>query len=378
MNMNKQKIVAINPGSTSTKIAVFLNEQMIAGETVVHDAAELARFADVSDQLEYRRDTILHFLQKRSIRLDDCAAFAGRGGGLVSCEGGVYEINEKMIEHASSGKYGGNHPARLGVLIAGGFARQFGARAFIVNGPDTDEFCDEARVTGFADIFRASHIHALNQKQTAVIAAKELGVDYACANFVVAHLGGGVSVTAHRSGKMMDSNDIIDGDGPMTPTRSGALPARELMDLCYSGRWTREQMYQRLTKRGGFVDHLGTSEMTEVVKMVNSGNRYAALVYNAFIYQVAKSIGAMAAALDGRVDAILLTGGIARDTGLVKRLTDKVGFVAPVYSYPGEFEMEALAAGACRVLIGAETAKVYTGIPVFSNFNSLKETGEKE
>lgn len=370
--MGAYKILAINPGSTSTKVAVFEDDREVFKKTVVHDAAELAKFPKVSDQLPYRKETILNVLKEQNVAIDNCAAFVGRGGGLVACSGGVYTVNETLLSHAASGKFGGNHPAALGSQLAASFAAQFGAKAFVVNPPDTDEFCDIARITGLSDVFRASHIHALNQKETALRVAADLGVDYKETNFIVCHIGGGVSVTAHRKGKMIDSNDIINGDGPMAPTRSGALPAKEFMDLCYCGKWTRDEMYARLTKSGGFVDHVGTSETLELVEKIKQGDEYAKLVYDAFQYQIAKYIGAMAAALCGEVRAVILTGGIAHDKELCANLERMTGWIAPIIVRAGEFEMEALAAGACRVLKDEEQPLSYTGEPVFTSFDNLK------
>lgn len=364
------KILAINPGSTSTKIAVFDGEQEVFKTNVVHEAADLAKYATVADQLDYRVETILGVCGENGVDLADCDAFVGRGGGLDSCPGGTYEVNEKMLEHARRG--GGNHPAALGSQIANKFAGQYGKRAFIVNPPDVDEFQDVARVTGLSDVFRTVSIHALNQKETAIRVAKDLGKTYDAANFIVCHIGGGVSITAHCQGKMIDSNGIINGEGPMAPTRSGALPAVPLIDLCFSGKYTRDEMYKRITKSGGFVDHLGTSDAIEVNQMIDAGNKYARLVYDAFQYQIAKEIGSMAVALKGKVDAIILTGGISHDKGLVASLTEQVGWIAPIEVRAGEFEMEALAAGGCRVLSGEETAKTYTGEKVFTDFSYLK------
>lgn len=370
--MEAYRILAINPGSTSTKVAMFEDETCLLKQTVNHSAEQLADFSTVSDQLPYRLETVLQVLNEKGIRLEGTDAFVGRGGGLQSCSGGVYRVNTVMLQHASSGKYGGNHPAALGCQIANSLCLRYGGQAFIVDPPDTDEFCNEARITGLSDCFRTSHIHALNQKETARRVAKELGLYYENANFIVCHIGGGVSVTAHLQGQMVDSNDIINGEGPMAPTRSGALPAVQFMDLCYSGRWTRDEMYKRLTKTGGFVDHLGTSEVLDIIPRIERGDQYAELIYNSFIYQIAKEIGAMAAVLRGRIDAIILTGGISHDEALCNSLRDRIGFLAPVLVRAGEFEMEALAAGALRVLQGIELPKVYTGEPVFVDFEALK------
>ena len=365
------KILAINPGSTSTKIAVFEGDKEVFKQNVVHEAADLAKYATVVDQLDYRVETILSVCKANGVDLADCDAFVGRGGGLNSCPGGTYEVNAKVLEHARRG--GGNHPAALGSQIAQKFADQYGKRAFIVNPPDVDEFQDVARVTGLHDVFRTVSIHALNQKETAIRVARDLGKSYETANFIVCHIGGGVSITAHCQGKMIDSNGIINGEGPMAPTRSGALPAVDLMDLCYSGKWTRDEMYKRITKSGGFVDHLGTSDAIEVNEMIAKGDKYAKLIYDAFQYQIAKEIGAMAVVLKGKVDAIILTGGISHDKGLVANLNEQVGWIAPIEVRAGEFEMEALAAGCERVLSGQEEAKVYTGEKVFTNFDYLKK-----
>ena len=364
------KILAINPGSTSTKIAVFEGEQEVFKKNVVHEAAELAKYATVADQLDYRVETILSVCAEQGVDLATCDAFVGRGGGLDSCPGGTYEVNEKMLAHAKRG--GGNHPASLGCQIAQKFADQYAKRAFIVNPPDVDEYQDVARVTGLSDVYRAVSIHALNQKETAIRVAKDLGKTYESGNFIVCHIGGGVSITAHCQGKMIDSNGIINGEGPMAPTRSGALPAVPLIDLCFSGKYTRDEMYKRITKSGGFVDHLGTSDAIEVNRMIDAGSKYAKLVYDAFQYQIAKEVGSMAVALKGKVDAIILTGGISHDKALVANLTEQLGWIAPIEVRAGEFEMEALAAGGCRVLSGEETANVYTGEKVFTNFDYLK------
>jgi butyrate kinase len=302
------------------------------------------------------------------VSLEGVDAFVGRGGGLVALEGGTYPVNEKLLEHARMG-YTIKHPAMLGSQIAYAFAGTYGGRAFVVNPPDVDEMIDEARITGLADVFRESRTHALNQKEVALRHAAVLGKPYNEVNFVVAHLGGGVSVTAHRKGRMIDTVDIAAGDGPMAPTRSGALPASAVVKLCYSGKYTEKQMMDRILKSGGFVDHLGTSDAYEVDQKAKAGDKRAKLVYDSFAYQVIKSIGAYAAALEGDVDGILISGGIAKDKGLMEKITKAVRFIAPVTVYAGEFEMEALAAGAIRVLSGEEEPKTYTGVPIWQGLD---------
>lgn len=361
------KILTINPGSTSTKIALFLEGEEVFNQTVEHDGAELAKYQTVCDQLPYRIETILGVVKAQGVDISDCAAFCGRGGGLNSCCGGTYEVNDQMLAHAKRG--GGNHPAALGCQIAQSFAEKYGARAFIVNPPDVDELCDEARFTGVAGVYREASCHTLNQKETAIRIAAEMGKKYEDCNFIVAHIGGGVSVAAHKKGRIVDSNGIINGEGPMAPTRCGAMPVSAVVDMCFSGEYSKDQIKKLLTKSGGFLSHLGTNDAHGVTKMIEEGSSYAALVYSAFQYQIAKSIGAMAAVLDGEVDAIILTGGISHDKALVDNLRKKCGFIAPVMVHAGEFEMEALAAGALRVLRGEEQALDYTGIPVFAGFD---------
>jgi butyrate kinase len=366
--MKSYKIFAINPGSTSTKIALFNDEKMVFSKNVVHDAAQFSSFKELSEQLPYRKETILGLLKESGISLEGTDAFVGRGGGLLSMEGGTYEIGDTLLDHARRGKNGVIHPANLGSQLAYEFKHQYGGGAFVVNPPDVDEFQDVARITGIKEIFRTSHIHALNQKETAIHHAALKGKKYEDLNLVVAHIGGGISVVAHRNGKMIDGNDNIGGDGPMAPTRTGSLPAVDLIHLCFSGKYTQKELIGRCMKDGGFVDHLGTADALEILKRIDGGDTYASIVYNAMIYQIIKAIGSMAAALEGKVDGILLGGGLVNNKELVKKIEQSCSFIAPVTAYPGEFEMEAMAGGALRVLKGQETAKQYSGIPAWSGF----------
>ncbi|MGI5970821.1 MAG: butyrate kinase [Oscillospiraceae bacterium] len=371
--MEKYKIFVLNPGSTSTKVAMYENEDEIFNIKVTHDANKLAEFPNISDQYEYRYETIMQVLKEQGQSLDGISAVSTRGGSVCPLEGGVYPITDLLVADAMSGKYP-KHPAQLGPAIAQKIGKQYNVPAFTVNPPDVDEFDDVARVTGLSTIFRSSHAHALNQKETAIRVAKDLGKRYEDCNFVVAHLGGGVSITAHRKGKAVDTTDVIDGEGPMAPTRAGTLPAVALIRECYSGKYTYDQMYSRITKNGGFVSHLGTSEVLDVVEMVKSGDTYAKLIYDAFVYQVGKSIASMAAVLEGKVDAIILTGGITHNKDAIDRIEKMVSFCGPVIRRPGEFEMEALAAGAIRVLTGEEQPKTYTGVPVWQGFDTCGHT----
>ena len=363
----KYKLCAMNLGSTSTKVAVFENETMLFSANVAHDAAKLDEFKEIVDQFPYRKETILKELARQNISLAGMDAFIGSGGGLVSLAGGTYVVNDTLLHHARIG-FTIKHPKMLGSLLADEFARQFGGKAFVVNPPDVDELDEIARVTGWKNVFRESRDHPLNQKEVAQRYARDIGRRYEEINLVICHAGGGLSVTAHRRGRMVDSTDAVQGDGPMAPTRSGAIPVAAVVKMCFSGEYTERQMQDLIIKNGGFVDHLGTSDARDVKKKIEEGDSYARLIYDAMIYQIGKYIGAYAAVLHGQVDGILLTGGVANDKYLVDGVTAMVGYLAPVKVYAGELEMEAMACGALRVLTGQEKAKVYSGIPVWSGF----------
>ena len=360
--MGEYKILAVNPGSTSTKVAVFKGKEKLLAENVSHAAEDLAKFAEVSDQLRFRYHMIADMLKEKGIDLSDLDAVVGRGGGLMACEGGVYGINDILFDHASRGANGVQHPAQLGPQIAKTFADAYGCPAFVVNPPDTDEAIPEARMTGIKGLLRRISTHALNQKETAIVHSGKMGVKYEDMNYVVCHIGGGISVTAHRKGKMIDSNDLVSGDGPLSPTRSGSVQLAPLVDYIFDRGLDRKTAKAFATKMGGFVSLLGTSDAREVYAMVQEGNRFAQLCWDAMIYQIIKQIGAMAAALHGKVDAILMGGGMVYNEELVAKIKEAVEFIAPVYAYPGEFEMEAMASGAARVLDGEEELKTYTGV----------------
>ena len=363
----KLRILAINPGSTSTKIALFDGEEKLFDLNVEHSPEELKQFKEIQDQLDYRAEMIERAMTEKGCDLEDVDVFSGRGGGLLSVEGGVYEVTELLADHASKGMPG-QHPAQLASQIAKRYADRYGKRAFVVNPPDVDEFREVARVTGLKGIYRESHTHALNQKEIALRWCKAQGKSYAEVNLVVCHLGGGISVTAHEKGRMVDSNDILRGSGPMTPTRAGDLPYMKVIDLAYSGKYTKAELVNRLNKNGGLTDHFGTPDARAVQKMAEEGDGYARIILDGMIYQVSKYIGAMAVAMKGRVDAILLTGGIAHNAAICETIRNYTGWIAEVTAMPGEFEMEALAAGALRVVRGEEQAKQYTAVPVWNGF----------
>lgn len=368
------KIFAVNPGSTSTKIGLFEDEHEIFLQTVGHEAEELAKFSEISEQLPYRLDMIRSLLRERGISLEGTDAFVGRGGGLLPVEGGTYVVDALLLRHAREGANGVRHPAQLGPQIAAQLARQYGGQAFVVNPPDVDELQDVARMTGIRGVYRTVHLHALNLKETAIRHGAKMGQRYEDSSLIVCHIGGGISVCAHRGGRMIDGFDIVGGEGPMAPTRCGGLSAAELMAFAQSH--TEAEIRALCTKNGGFVSHLGTSDAQEVLARRNQGDPEAAMVWDAMLYQIGKCIGAMASVLLGRVDGILLGGGLARSEELVRRLTVMCGYIAPVYAYPGEFEMEAMAAGALRVLRGKEQAKRYSGERCWKGFTWEEKSSE--
>jgi butyrate kinase len=367
----KIRILAVNPGSTSTKIALFDDYNEVFSETIVHGAEELKGFENIQDQLGYRRDMVEKAMENRGFSLSDVDVFVGRGGGIMSVSGGTYEVNKLMAEHAASGLVG-QHPAQLACQICKQFAEKYNRKAYIVNPPDVDEFEDVARITGIKGIYRESHIHALNQKEIAHRFCAARGLKYEQVNLVICHLGGGISITAHHKGRMIDSNDIIKGSGPMTPTRAGDMPYMKIIDMALSGEYTKKQLAEKLNKDGGLTDHFGTAEVRDVLKLADAGDRYADIVFRSMVYQSAKYAGAMAVALKGRVDAIILTGGISNSERVTDLMKEYIGWIAEVVVMPGEFELEALAAGAVRVMRGEEQVGVYTGEPVWNGFSGRR------
>lgn len=358
------RVLAINPGSTSTKIGVFDNEKCILRKTIEHKQEDLAKFKDIPDQKQYRFNLIIEALKEENIELESIDAFSGRGGGLESCVGGTYLINEKLYEHAST-CHTIKHPSTLGATLAYELGQKYQKSAFCVNPPDVDEFKIEARITGIPGIYRESRVHALNQKEIANRYAKKIKSNYKDLNLIICHLGGGISIAAHQKGKMIDCNDIVNGDGPMAPTRSGFVPAKPLIDLCFSGNYTQKELSSFMTKTGGLTALLNTNDLREVKEMIKSGDKKARIVYDALIYQIAKQIGAMYVSLKCNCSAIILTGGLSNDKDFVKDIKTYVKRLAKIVVMPGEFELEALSAGAIRVLKGEEKHQVYTGKPVF-------------
>lgn len=374
--MHSERIFTVNPGSTSTKVTLFSGETVLFTANVPHSAGELAAFPSLSAQLSYRLDKIETLLRENGVDLTGIAAVVGRGGGLLPLEGGTYRIDGLLLRHAAEGANGIQHPANLGPQLAKHFADQHGAAAFVVNPPDVDELQDVARITGIRDVCRTVHLHALNLKETAIRHAARVHKRYEDCNFIVCHIGGGISVSAHRRGRMVDGFDIVGGEGPMAPTRCGAVSVAEL--LRYAKGKDLRDVRQLCTKTGGFVSWTGKSDALELRQQADAGHRKAQLLWNGMLYQIEKCIGAMAAVLKGEIDGILLGGSMARDKDLVEKVTDACEWIAPVAVYPGEFEMEAMAAGALRVLRGHENAKTYTGISCFQGFDFELRPGEEE
>jgi butyrate kinase len=350
-----EKILALNPGATSTKIAVFDGDQVLFRHMVEHQGSSLDGFTRVIDQLDYRRDLILATLLKAGIKLNDLDAVVGRGGLLKPIEGGTYLVNAAMLEDLGKGR---EHASNLGGVLADSLAKPLGIPAFIVDPVSVDEMEPEARLSGLPELPRHSFSHALNSKAVARRVARELGGTYADFNFVVAHLGTGVSITAHRRGRMVDVSGA-DEEGPFSPARAAGLPAMQLAKLCYSGQYTEKQMMERLVGSGGLYAHLGTRDVREAEQRAQDGDAHAALVMKAMAYRIAREIGAMATVLAGRVDRVILTGGIAYSKKIVADVSERVAFIAPILVMPGEEELEALAEGALRVLRQEEPAKVY-------------------
>ena len=357
------RILAINPGSQSTKFGLYDDEACVLSKTIRHDTALLAKCGTVLDQKEMRRNCIMQSLEAAGIELGSIDAIAGRGGLLKPIESGVYPINEKMLEDLHSAT-AAIHASALGAIIASEIAVRLGIPAYVVDPVVVDEMDRNAKLTGMPGVERSSVFHALNQKAIARRLAAELGkpgmpMPYENARFIVAHLGGGITVGAHRYGRVIDVNDALAGEGPFTPERTGAIPVIPVINMCFSGEYTQEEMIEKVTQKGGMKAYLGTNDEAEVQKMINNGDEFAALVLDSMAYQVSKEIGAMAAVLEGLVDAIILTGGLAhsiRFTGAVKQRVDKL---APVYVFPGEDEMLALASGVLRVLRGKERPAQY-------------------
>lgn len=352
------RLLIMNPGSTSTKIGVYEDDKEILIETLRHSAEEIGQYATIVDQFEFRKNVILNVLKEKNFDIKTLSAVVGRGGLLKSIEGGTYAVNDAMLEDLRVGVQG-QHASNLGGIIANEIAKELNIPSFIVDPVVVDEMEEVARVSGMPEIERKSIFHALNQKAVAKRYAKENNKDYNELNLIVAHLGGGISVGAHKAGRVVDVNNALDGEGPFSPERSGGVPVGDLVKLCFSGKYSEAEIKKMITGKGGIVAYLGTNDAKAVDERAAAGDAEAKLIYDAMGYQVAKEIGKCAAVLSGKVDAIILTGGIAYSKNLVSYIKERVEFISQVVVYPGEDEILALAEGGLRVLRGEESAKEY-------------------
>lgn len=354
------RILAINPGSTSTKFAVYFDSECVLNKTIRHSMDEMMRYNNVVDQFDFRKGLIIDALVEDGIEVDAIKIIIGRGGLTYPLQSGVYKVNNRMLEHVRQGILG-QHASNLGPLLADYIALQIpDACAYIADPVVTDELLEVARIAGHPNFERRSIFHALNQKATARLHAKKTGRKYEELNLIVVHLGGGVSVGAHQKGRVVDVNNAFDGEGPFSPERAGTLPVGQLIDLCFSGKYSEDQIRRMVVGEGGYVGYLGTNNAKQVEEMAAAGNEKAQLIQEALYYQVAKMIGEMAVVLGGKIDAIILTGGMAFSKNLVSNIRGKVNFLGPVFDYPGEDELEALAMNALLVANGEVEVKEYT------------------
>lgn len=349
-NMEKYRIAVINFGSTSTKVAYYEDDTRIYVENLAHSAEELSQFSKIFDQLDYRYEKITDCFKERGIALEEMDCIASRCGNIAPRPGGVYKINEKMAKEAESGKYG-VHPANLGPLIALKIAALGNMIPITADPPTTDEFNPLARYSGLPEIVRMSSFQALNQRAVGRKYAEQTGKKYEDLRLIICHMGGGISVVAHQNGKMTDANNALDGDGPFSTNRAGALPTGSLIDMCFSGEFTHEEMRRKINGKGGLIAYTGENDVKELTERAERDDQCAETL-EAMCYQVTKEIGSAAAVLKGDVDAILISGGMANSEMLMKWIEERISFIAPVKLYPGEFEMETLAANGLRVLRG--------------------------
>lgn len=358
--MKDYRLLVINPGSTSTKVGIFTNNVMEKQEVVRHPVEEIAKFNTIADQKDMRLSLLMKVLREHGVPLEALDAVVGRGGIIKPLVSGVYEINDEMIYDLTNNK-GANHASALGGIIAYDMGKQLNIPTYVVNPVVVDELQSCARISGIPEVSRRSLFHALNQKAVAVRHAKALGKPYEECKFIVAHMGGGITVGAHYMGRVIDVNDGMSGDGPMSPERSGGVPIEPIIHMCFSGKYSEKEMVDKVSRGGGMGAYLGTTDFRECEQRSYEGDQMANNIREAMAYQVSKEIGAMAAVLAGDIDAILLTGGLSYSKWFTDYIISHVECFAPVTIYPGEDELLALAEGALRVLRGEEKAKIYHG-----------------
>ncbi|MBC1673909.1 butyrate kinase [Listeria welshimeri] len=351
-------VLTINPGSTSTKLAVYQGDKVLFEETVRHRMQEFADFNNVQEQFDFRWQVLRRVIDAFGYDVNNLDAVVGRGGLLRPVAGGTYMVTEKMLADLKTNKYG-EHASNLGAMLAKKLADTLDIPSFIVDPVVVDEMLPIARFSGNELIARKSIFHALNHKAAGRKIAKKLGSDYEKLNFVIAHLGGGISVAAHRQGKAVDVNNALDGDGPFSPERSGSLPMNDFLEACFSGKWNKRELHDLIIGRGGMISYLGTNSMLEVEAKVKAGDEKAIQAFDAMAYQVSKEIGACSTVLHGKIDAIILTGGLARSDIFTSKIIEQTNWIASVIIEPGEDELEALNSGVQRVLAGLEKEKLY-------------------
>ncbi len=352
------RLLIINPGSTSTKIAVYEDEKEVFSENIAHSAEEIAPYGRIVEQKSFRKEIILRVLKDRAIDPARFDAVVGRGGLLKPIPSGIYAVNDRLLEDLFKGVQG-EHASNLGGLLADEVARPLGIPAFIVDPVVVDELAGWARLTGIAEIKRRSIFHALNHKYTARRAARELGRPYEDVNLIVCHLGGGCTVGVHEKGRVIDVNNGFNGEGPIAPERAGTVPAADLVELCFSGSFSKDDIKRKITGKGGMVALLKTNDMRQTEARIQAGDAEAALVFEAMVTTVAKQVGACAGVLKGRVDGIVLTGGLACSRRVIDGIVERIAFLGRIFVYPGENELIALATAALRVLRGEDQAKIY-------------------
>ena len=370
MKMDKvYKLLIINPGSTSTKISLFANERELYERSQFHDAPVLLQYPHVNAQVPFRYQVILDMLRQEGTDPAEIDVFVGRGGSACTQPSGVTVIDQKLYDDTEAAVGGSEHAAKLGVMLAWKFALAYHRPAYTLNPTNVDEYCDYARLTGIRGLYRTPHSHVLNPKAVAEAHAESLGRTYQDCNFIVAHIDGGVTVSAHDHGRMIDGTMGADGDGPFAPTRIGSVPVLELLD--YLETHSMDDVRRMCSRSGGFVSLFGTSNSDTVHALVEQGDKKAVLVWNTMIYQICKSIGAMSAVLSGKVDAILLTGGLMRFDDIAAGIRERCGWIAPVCVYPGEMEQEAMAFPVLKVLRGQAAAMTYSGKNVWQGFEGV-------
>ena len=361
------RILVINPGSTSTKVSVFDDDVNIFTESIFHDAPVLLAYSSVNDQLPFRKKVVMDLLNKHGIDICSIDAFVGRGGCAFSQPEGVMVIDKKLFDDTKEDKGGSDHPAKLGVMIAYELGTEYGKPMYTLNPTNVDEFIDEARITGLKGVYRRAQSHVLNQKGIARLYASEIGKKYEECSLIVAHIDGGITIAAHKDGKMIDGTEGAGGDGPFTPTRLGSIPVMETARFLETHN--PSELEAMCSRSGGFVSHFGTSDSVRIHELVKLGDSHACLVWNTMIYQIAKAIGSMAAVLEGKAEAILLTGGLVRFDDIVEGIRKRCSWIAPIHVFPGEVEQEEMASEVLKVLRGEKTARLYSGKPVFSGFS---------